>query len=178
MDPQIELARKKLIDLAKFFVGVKETEPNKGPLIELFQKAVDGKAEGEPYCVGFCHFLVQQIDLEMKELNPKWPRHILWKTENSKLLWDMAKTEARHSQPQPGDIIVWNFWKDGRLSRSGHAGIVAELLEDGRIKTYEANTSDPNNKIVREGDGVYEKVRSIFRTDTPMRYLGCISPWV
>ena len=40
-----------LVELAQEFVGVKESGGNnRGPLIEDFQRMVDGKAQGEPWC--------------------------------------------------------------------------------------------------------------------------------
>lgn len=185
----IELARRKVSELARFFVGVKESSPNRGPLIELFQKAVDGKAEGEPYCAGFVHFLCQQIDQEMEEEDPTWLPYSLWKSESTRTMWDLGNVKARHTVPQLGDVIIWAHWKrsvDIKTkkelwipTRQGHCGFVVELLEDGFIKTVEANTSSPSNgSIVRDGDGIWEKTRQPMREIGAFRYLGCLSPWV
>jgi hypothetical protein len=47
-----------LVEFAKKYVGTKEDpkKDNSGELIVLFQKAVDGKAQGEPWCMAFTQF--------------------------------------------------------------------------------------------------------------------------
>jgi len=167
MDPKV-----KLIQIANAFVGTLEKGYNKGPLIEEFQKAVDGVASGEPYCAGFARFCINKVD---KELGIKtW----LYNTEFSLALWDKSPKEARVKPPIPGSIIIWQFFKFDKPQMSGHVGIVTAVhSKDGiiRVDTIEGNTSRGDG-INREGDGVWARNRSI-TGDASMRVLGFLNPW-
>lgn len=61
-------------------------------------------------------------------------------------------------KPQPGDLVVF---KHGTATASwlGHAGIVEEVLPDGRLRTIEGNTSPNAGGDQREGNTVAEKTR-------------------
>jgi hypothetical protein len=59
----------------------------------------------------------------------------------------------------------------------GHTGIVIDVkLSDSTITTIEGNTGSSGTEVVREGDGVYKKVRSMHGT-AKMQVKGYICPW-
>lgn len=161
----------RLIELAKTFVGTKEEGLNKGKLIEAFQKAVDGYARGEPYCIGFIQYCAKLVDSEMGTVNQ------LFKTEHSISLWDKTPKALRLKKPEPGCVIVWQKMKDGKPTMQGHGGIVIQVLDSKRVQTIEANTSGGPG-IKREGDGVYYRYRSVELVDgAAMKLLGFIRCW-
>lgn len=175
-----------LVELARYFVGVVEISPNKGPLIELFQRAVDGKASGEPWCAAFIQFLLQQIDDEIRDNYPSWPGHKIPRTESTIEMWERSTNAVRFQAPNIGMIMVWQhfkeFQKDGRSvwvpTRQGHCGLVmSDLALDGTIMCCEGNTNEPSDKVVREGDGVWIKKRRAKVIDGPMRVLGFLDPY-
>ena len=67
----------------------------------------------------------------------------------------------------------------GKATTSGHVGIVIRLLPDSingsRVETIEGNTGNGAG-VVREGDGVYRRVRSLAGSDT-MKVKGFLRCW-
>ena len=160
-----------LIPTAQKFVGVKEkTGNNDGPEIEMFQKFVDGVAQGEPYCCAFVQYCVGQVD---KQLGTKT---VLFKTESCMTLWDKTPTKARLQAPERGCVVIWQFIKDGKPTTSGHAGIVTNVTSTNAFDTVEGNTSDGSG-INREGDGVYARTRLTQGSPT-MKVVGFLRPWL
>lgn len=148
---------------------------NRGQVVEMFQKAVDGKAQGEPWCLAMVQFCVMMVDRQYDYIHQicSLP-HSLFKTEHCLTLWNQTPIQQRRNHPEPGLVVVW---KHGNSS-SGHAGIVTEITADGRFKTVEGNTGpSKGSEIVREGDGVYEKVRDREGSGS-MKVLGFICPWL
>lgn len=173
----------RIVSLANMFVGVVETGPNQGPLIKLFQEAVDGKAEGEPWCVAFLQFLIKQIDQEIWASDKTWPFAKLAKTESCMRLWDNSPQACRVEKPRPGLIVVWQhyayFSKENRWIKTsmGHAGVIIKVNDDGTMETVEGNTSKVGTDIERSGDGCWIKTRH-HKIDTgTMRTLGFLTPW-
>src|SRR3954465_14170703 len=53
---------KELCFEAEKWIGVEEESENKGRAVEKFQRAVDGKASGEPWCAAFVQFCVMEVE--------------------------------------------------------------------------------------------------------------------
>lgn len=155
--------------IARKFVGAIETRQNGGPIVEMFQKAVDGISSGEPWCVGFAWFCVQAIDDLSVLLNGGSANSKLFKTEWTVSLWD--DSPYKYNEPQIGRIVVWRH--DINPNR-GHCGIVVGVHDDG-ITTVEGNTSATSGDQ-RDGDGVWEKKRPGGNIPGFTR-LGYLGPW-
>lgn len=157
------------------YIGVTEKGgDNHGPEVEKFQKAVDGKAEGEAWCLAFVQFCVKNVDAKLSTLNT------LFATEHCMTLWSKTPQDARGSKPGVGHVMLWKHLKDGQPTGSGHAGVVIAVNADGTVTTVEGNTG-PGGGIVREGDGVYKKTRSTSltpATGATMQLVGFVKPWV
>ncbi len=155
--------------LAKQLVGAIETRPNGGPLVEKFQRAVDGISSGEPWCVGFVQYCAQAIDDLALLLNGGMSQHALARTE-----WTIALHEQsplKHVDPKLGRIVVWRSVAN---ENRGHCGIVTEVVGSD-VYTVEGNTSLASGDQ-REGDGVWHKVRH--RGDLPgFERLGYLGVW-
>lgn len=160
----ISKEHQKLIDEAKKWIGTKETRPNGGSAVESFQKAVDGKAMGEPWCAAFCFFCIKQVEAETGHKSP------LFFTEHVMTCWSKSPKNLRLVKPEPGALVLWRFDN----SASGHMGIVYDIQGES-IKTIEGNTSDGSG-VVREGDGVYERFRSIHGSGK-MKIVGYLDPF-
>lgn len=133
----------KIVETARKYVGIKETGGNnQGELIQKFQKAVDGVAQGEPYCLGFCQFVANEVCEHYEVTNP------LFKTEHCQTLFDKTQPIYRRAIASEGTIFI----KKNRTSMNGHAGI------NTNGGTIEGNTNDGTS---RDGDGVYEKFSPI-----------------
>jgi uncharacterized protein (TIGR02594 family) len=163
----------KLIEIAKSYIGTKESGgDNKGPQVEEFQKAI-GKAESESWCVSFVQYCVKKVDAELGGEANK-----LSQTELVLKLWNDGK-DLRIDKPEPGCLILWEHYKDGKKTGLGHCGIVTSVSRDGKtVMTIEGNTSDGSG-IERNGDGVYARQRAVVSSATStMKVLGFMKVWV
>ncbi len=168
-----ETKRRMLVFESKRWVGIKEVGgPNKGQVVEMFQKAVDGKASGEPWCLAFVQFCIEMVDAEFDFVRQmKAMKTICKPTEHCLTLWNATTPQARKKLPEAGLIVLWQHGD----TTSGHAGIVTEVLEKGEFRTVEGNTG-AGTGVIREGDGVFERIRSINGAGT-MKVLGFVAPW-
>lgn len=151
-----------LIAEASRWIGVKEEGgDNRGETVEMFQRAVDGRAFRESWCACFCFYCLINTggtDLFMSE-------HCL-------TVWNKSPRELRIPKPRPGCLVIWQF--EG--TASGHMGIVKALMSDTQMLTVEGNTSGASH-IERNGGGVYLKQRAIRPVTGRMRLKGFLYPW-
>ena len=158
----------RLVDLARFFIGIGEAGgANRGPMVEAFQKAVDGKAEGEPWCMGFVQYCIKET------IRVHGGSTYMVPTESSLQAWEWSQPVMRiRGRPQVGDIAIWQHGG----TRAGHTGIVTEVYDGGTMKTVEGNTSIGVG-IDREGDGVYLRTRPWDDGVGNMKLVGFIRPF-
>ena len=168
-----------LIAEAVGWLYVREDGQNRGEAVERFQREVDGKANGEPWCMSFVQFCVNEVDRQFadeyqKGFNP----NKLYKSEHVMTCWNKTDPTMRIqiSELHPGCIIIWQHYKNGKQTSSGHVGIVKEILANGDIITIEGNTHN-RNTVVREGDGVFEMRRKINVKQASMRVKGFLRAW-
>lgn len=147
---------------------------NKGQVVEAFQKAVDNKAVGEPWCMAFVQYCMKQVDLLVDEVFlKKVGHHGMEKTEHCLTAWHKSPEKLRFRAPKVGRVAVWRMGS----STSGHTGIVVQLEKnEPYMWTIEGNTG-PSSKVEREGDGVYLKRRHVKGTGK-MKIVGFLQPWV
>lgn len=173
-EPMEKLKSRLLAYEASRWIGTKETGgDNKGQIVEMFQKAVDGKAQGEAWCLAFAQFCIQQVDRLYDEmtLSSNAPSNLI-KTEHCLTLWNASK--AFRTTPEVGCLVLWQHFKDGKATASGHVGVVKEV-HDTKIVTIEGNTGDGAG-IVREGDGVFLRERPLTNLGN-MHILGYLKVW-
>lgn len=164
--------------MARSYVGTKETTPNKGPEIELFQGALGDTPHLQSYCALFVHYLCQQVDKRIRQDYPSWPQYALYKSPSAVQMYQLSPKATKVKFPDEGLIVVWQHYVGNTPQWTGHCGVVVELSHDGTMITVEANTSDPQDpSINRDGDGVYLKVRHTSSDTGPMRLLGFCDPW-
>lgn len=156
-------ARNELLDIARRFIGVQETGANRGEMVERFQREVDGKACGEPWCMCFVQFCVAETTRRTKV------RSNLFRSESCMEVWNKTPVLMRRTKPEPGHIIIWR--RSGTLVQ-GHTGIVVGITSPAVYQTVEGNTSRGFG-IEREGEGVYLKERTMQGTQlfTPLGFL-------
>ncbi len=161
---------------AKQWVGAKEIGgQNRGQIVEMFQRAVDGKAQGEPWCMAFVQFCLMAIDALCDDLTlTESVRHHVWKAEHCVTVWNLTPKACRHTKPQVGDLAIWQMYDaEGKPTTSGHTGIVEKVLDEQNFGTVEGNTGVGNQ---REGDGVALKNRNTQGMGN-LRLLGFLRPW-
>jgi len=149
---------------------------NKGQVVEMFQRAVDGRAVGEPWCMSALQYWVKQVDLmtdafAQATMGPEH-RSKLYSTEHCLTCWNDSDRDCHLSTPVIGTVMIW---QKGSTS-SGHCGVVVALDKDPDfVLTVEGNTG-PRKVVTRQGDGVYLKRRSVHPVGN-MRVKGWLNPW-
>ena len=138
-------------------LDVRETKPNRGPMVDIYLKSVKS-TPGNPWCAAFVGYNLTYIDV--KNPNTAWSpdyaktKDVIWKSKkktNVKLL--------------PGDVVTYYY---PNLGRVGHVGILVKIDNSGYFITIEGNT---NGSGSREGDGVYKKKRSPNKVYAVSRYI-------
>ncbi len=164
---------------AKRWVGTIETGgDNRGQIVEMFQKAVDGVANREPWCMSFCQYCVKMVDALMDDRYDRTLRHKrdLFPSEHCMTTYYKSRVELRIDKPVEGCFILWRYYtKDGEKTEKGHVEIVTNLIDDQYVETVGGNTSSTG--IVREGDGVFIKKRDFTDQYGMMRVEGFLLPW-
>ena len=133
----------RMLDLASFFLGVKESGQNQGSIIETFQRAVDGVAQGESWCLA----LLQYLALETSKVH-QYPVD-LPKTESVHNFWNKVKDKHKVLTPKPGHWVFWDM-DNGK----GHCGIIRQIISVNMI-TIEGNT------MLDKIEGVFMKSKSL-----------------
>lgn len=157
-----------LVETALKYKGVHEKGGNnKGPEVEMFQKAVDGKASGEAWCMNFLQFCIL---LAEKQLSIKSK---IFRSEHCMTVWNKSPESLRVEKPVPGCIVIWRHGS----TTNGHTGIITEIVDNKYFMSIEGNTGPSDDVVVREGDGVYRKRRS-FSGNGDMHIVGFLNPWL
>lgn len=142
------------LEIARTQLGVHEaTGHNDGEAVESYLRSV-GLGKGYAWCQAFVYWCYNQAAKELGVTNP------LAKTAGVLNHWNTTKGK-KVITPQTGDVFIMDFGKG-----LGHTGLVKEV-RGGMIITIEGNTNDANS---REGDGVYERIRSISSCKGFIRY--------
>lgn len=157
--PSIKEIENRIIATASIYVGVREVGGfNKGPDVEMFQKFVDGKAEGESWCMSFVQFVVGQV------CKHYGIQTVLYPSENCQQVYTGALSFHRATIPGPGFVFIQQSRK---TAWKGHTGICTGGSVGGVFPSIEGNT---NGAGAREGDGVYKKYRyTMGNTSSKMR---------
>jgi hypothetical protein len=165
-----------LVHEAKRWVGTKEIGGNNsGQLVELFQKAVDGKAVKEAWCMAFVQFSIinslQYFYIANKE-NPNTVSKALFSSEHCMTVWNKTPVAQRRLKPEAGLIAIWNH----QGTTNGHTEIcTSEIYDSVYFDTVGGNTGSGSG-VVREGDGVWARKRNIHGEGT-MKLVGFIDPF-
>lgn len=157
--------RNRLVQVAESYVGTREVGNNGGPAVTEFQKAVDGKAEGEPWCMCFVQFCVKETE------RITGVKSNLFRSEHCLTVWNNTPKTMRRPDPAPGYIVIWR--RHG--STLGHTGIVVGIRNREVMITVEGNTTDGQD-IEREGDGVFRKPRRIMGNQL-FQLVGFLAPF-
>jgi len=164
-----EQRRAMLCATAKSFLGEREQQPNRSPLIDRWNREI-GAPLGSSYCLTFLQWCVARVDDLAQAAGIATKRSALPRLSGCVQLWERAPEALRQPAPLPGCLVLWQ--KNGTWM--GHAGLVLDVRVD-RMTTLEANTSGGTG-LERDGDGIYLRDRSVFGSDA-FKVLGFLSPW-
>lgn len=138
--------RLELVEVAESQVGVTEkTGKNDGKDVEMYLRST-GLGKGYAWCAAFVTWCHQEVNIP----NPQSAWSPAWFTSN--VVYRKNHVRIRPFTSRKGQ--VFGLYYDN-LKRVGHVGIITG---EGKIHYYtvEGNTSGSG---VREGDGVYGKIR-------------------
>lgn len=150
----------KIVEVASSQVGVKESRPNGGEMIEKYQGATWLPIGQWAWCAAFVCWCIREA---MRGGSYSFDRPMTagaWDFESwCKSIDRSALLKKPHNGViKSGDIVIFTF---------SHIGIaVSDIDKNGIVQTIEGNT---NSDGEREGDGVYRKrrheskIRSIIR---------------
>jgi hypothetical protein len=156
-----------IAQVAREYLGTRETSANRGPHLEEFWKATsyeDGATDRQPWCSAFATFCVREADRRSPELRlripPTFPAVAQWlpwakRHETGCLIFTPLEVSLGKYRPLAGDIVVF-------LPKLSHVGLVAEDYvgnpKSGQVATIEGNTNSAGSA---EGDGVFAKIRAL-----------------
>lgn len=154
----------RLIEIVTAEIGVKETGgDNHGARVEEFQKAVDGKAQSESWCMAFVQWAIKLVEVQMNVSSP------IFSSEHCRTVWNNSPA-LRVDKPFPGCVVIWQHGN----TTNGHTGVVTSVT-DTNISTVEGNTSTGKG-VDRNGDGVYARIRT--KTGSgEMKVIGFLDPF-
>jgi hypothetical protein len=158
------------------YVGVTELGGNnKGQMVERFQRAVDGRAYGEPWCMAFVQYCLDEAkDMVEFMFQMSLPKSEIKESEHCMTVWNKSPVTLQKLNPEIGDIVIWQKYDHRTPTTSGHTGIVVNVWNETTIQTVEGNTS---NKSQRDGDAVESKTRSIVTDIGSLKLKGFLSPY-
>jgi hypothetical protein len=170
-----ELNRKKLLvhEAKRWLRTVEVGGNNRGQVVEMFQRIVDDKAFGEPWCMAFVQYCIHHVDTLVLGVWPELlePGNSLIKSEWCYEVWEKSPAACRKDSPAIGRVAIWK----SKSGTDGHTGIVVRLFSDGEFETIEGNTSQTFYGSQSNGDGVFSKRRG--KTIANMELLGFLDPW-
>lgn len=140
------------LDTALAYVGVTElTNHNDGPEVEKFLKSV-GRHKGDAWCAAFVSACLTYAHV----VNPSVRSGLARSFKTKKSVNALRVLEGQYIVPV-GSIVGWQ----NGTTISGHTGFTREVWKGVRGKTVEGNTSSGLKGSQDNGDGVYNKNRSI-----------------
>lgn len=173
-----EVIKNILVHEASRWVGTKEIGGNNsGQLVELFQKAADGRAVKEAWCMAFVQYCLKNSVEYFNLAHPLVANGLanaLFVSEHCMTVWNKTPVTQRRLKPARGLIAIWNH----AGTTNGHTEIcVGGLLPDGIYFPTIGGNTGPGVGVVREGDGVWARKRNINGEGT-MKLVGFIDPFV
>ena len=143
------------LNIAQSLVGVKEEKKNGGYWVDKFLRSV-GLRSGNQWCGAFVGFCLDSAKVSSLKVRSGLARRYV--TKNSIKATEVLR---RNMVIPSGSILVWRRG----TTMFGHVGFVKQWK--GKTgTTIEGNTSSGIKGNQYDGDGVYQRVRSIY----PLNY--------
>lgn len=156
-------AREMFVKAMEAMIGVSEKGGNNsGADVESIQDTV-GRAEKEAWCMGTVQTAVAFVEV-VTGLGSRFPV-----TEHC--MTALANSVVKYMNPKRGLVCIWQHG----TSQAGHTGVVCDVTPPNDFMCIEGNTG-PGGGVVREGDGVYKKARSIHKVGD-MSVRGFLEPF-
>lgn len=152
-----------LVKAMEAMIGVNEKgDNNSGPEVEAIQSTV-GDAEQEAWCMSTVQTAIAFVEV-VTGLSSRFPV-----TEHC--MTALEKSLVKFMNPKRGLVCIWQHGS----SDSGHTGVVSDVIGANEFQCIEGNTG-PGGGVVRDGDGVYKKLRSLHGAGE-MKVRGFLEPF-
>lgn len=163
--------KRRIIAISKAFIGQQEISGNRGFQNEEMERLMKevGWKPGDAWCVYFVKLIwhLQAPDW----LKPKIKSAI---SGSSQQTWQNVTQDSAFlisKIPKPGDMVIWQNYKNGAGLNTGHAGVVTKVNVNN-FHTIEGNT---NLSVSNDGIEVAEKVREYnFTNNNGLRLKGFV----
>lgn len=145
-----------LLRVAGGQVGVQEMPAgsNRGPEVDAYMDRVDSSLRGQPWCVAFLYWCMDEAARTLGRANPMPRTASVWRHwEKAQDLPGAVVLPAAQARRDPAAILPGMIFHIDTGGRTGHAGFVAEVLGQTLV-TIEGNTNDTGS---REGIGVFTR---------------------
>lgn len=171
---QLEELTRRAIGLARSFIGVRETAPNRGMLIDRWIERL-GLTPPQPWCLAFalgaCYLGAWRQFVEDEHEADKGPLRAFPLTITGKVsrFWRKVPPKYRTSRPVNGAIYC-RATDPSKPDSPGHCGIVVGTGGD-HIVAIEGNTDESGG---RDGDGVCQRTRRL--SSVNLGYVSLVPP--
>lgn len=132
--------------------GVREKGVNAGEIVELLQDTI-GDSERESWCMSYVQSCIAYAELKTGIKSP------IAVSEHCLTVYrETPKEFYVKVKPKAGAIVIWRHGNSDR----GHTAFTTALPEGSTVRTIEGNTGkgSAGGRVVREGDGIYQNMRS------------------
>ncbi len=145
----------KVVEIALKYIGERETPNNSGFKDSEFEQKMShvGWQKGQAWCAYFTELVWKEAFPEKFDELDK-----LFNAGAVATFTNFAKDTDYicDKMPEPGAVVIWQHYKDGKPTWMGHAGII-ESFDSVNLYTIEGNT---NAQGGREGIEVAKKTRA------------------
>lgn len=167
-------AAEKIIGIANNYLGQQEETGNSGFKNDLFEKKMieRGFVKGDPWCALFIELVL--FEAYQGTIYEDYINRLCSKSAVE--TWKNFRKDGPFvcdCKPEAGTAVIWQYYKNGKRTWRGHAGIVVPVLSQQSFSTIEGNG---NSQGGREGFEVVPKNRYFTKPDTGLRILGFIHP--
>lgn len=147
---------KRIVEIAKSYIGVTEQGNNKGKEVERFQKT-HGGAIGQSWCAYFIATLLDEAGAK----EPTYRKGTAQGYINKKSIRASRVAKGYYKLGSGNYLAVWAKYKKNRNTGNGHIALVTNQIRADTIETIEGNTSSGDYGSQDNGDGVYSRKRKI-----------------
>lgn len=142
----------RVVDVFGQWIGQQELRPNRSPLIDSMNRYV-GNPLGAPYCAAAVSYAYYKV-------GKPYVKSGLARNLRTKDTYSAYDVFVGKRTVKKGDILIWQKGE----TISGHAAVAKDDWVGKSGKTDEGNTSPGNSGSQSDGDGFWERWRTISPT--------------
>jgi hypothetical protein len=173
-----DFKRRLLVSEAERWAKIFELGGNHNKIMnQLLAKGANTGKETWPISTTFLKTCLEDVDQFVKTLSGsnELPYSVVVEKDPMNT-WEKSSHILRTRFPKVGDIVVWGYFSQGKITAGGHVGIIKEILPNGQLVCIEGFMNAGQDPVIRAEEGIYTIVREQIGY-TNMKIMGYISPW-